>query len=1155
MLKKINIISFIIIIVVNNYSFSQEANSNEIPLTKEGFIPAWLVVGPFDQPVAGFGIPADSDVISEKTIRPYWGKEEKSTLVKNEITEWFPQSVSSNGFLDFNNTLRWLLPGREPGKIWYALTGYAAAYIESPVDQRVIITFGSNSFGKVFINHQEVYSFQQSRNAKVDDDTIKINLKKGENLILVKVGNSNQNHALAFFEMIKWEWGFYLKLLSENGKPLEKIKAVFRDKRALQFKVVSTFFFKKNNDELNQRFDVEITSPYSEIIPGKFELEINSKKYSFQLDSIPFGLSRNQIFLPEIKADKEIKATLYTEYEKVEREISLHKQPHYQLHVILLAHTDIGYTHPQPVVKELHSNTLDEVVEMCSKYPGFNWTIETFWQLEQYEESRSPEQFQKIIKLIKEERVATSPLYSNPFTGWIGEEEMIRSLFKAQEYKEKYGLEYNAAVYNDVPGQAWFIPQVLKNAGVDFLAEGINEFFNSYSFQKSLPKTFLWEGSDSSRVVIYLNEAYNEGVSYGLEGRGNFAVQQRMWEKLNKMTEKGYNYELVLINSAFGDNSILPRDQFFAMEEWNKEFEYPKFISSNISKFGEEFNKRYKNSLPVIKGDWISNWDIFYQGESERMKKERWVQHNLLSAEKLATLTWLLDSAKSPLSGYVDQAYRSVLNFSGHGSGLEYGYGSPADNLITMEYRESYVQDAYLKTEEVLQRSIYRITKPEESFEGEGIIVFNTLSWKRDVPVEFQFPFDSSPLYEVIDLTTDEKVPSYREGYNQIFIARDLPSFGFKKFRLQQVSVKEESNKNELIASNNSIENQFYKISFNKSSNKIESIVDKKSNKELLYKNSVYGFNQPLIERFQKNENYSQINFSNQRIEIQNETPVRIIIQIIRENELFEKTEYILWNNIDRIDVQHEINFEKLKTTDVTEDYGLAFPFAVNDQEIELEILGGFIAPRDRFPGSSEDGFSIRRIAAIFNGEHTISLASLDSRVIKLRTEEDGTKKVLISNPVNNFPLNWNRHEKNEGKITFRYSFISQPGKFSTPASSRFGWELCTPPVVRKSWYRSQPTKESYLSIDNQNIILNTIVPSPEDNSFSLRLMNLNADKKEAGKITSYLFKNGEASYTTYLGESKKSAMIENNSLKVELNPNEIVTIKIKIKEKDTVKR
>ncbi|RPI66946.1 MAG: hypothetical protein EHM47_15670, partial [Ignavibacteriales bacterium] len=588
---------------------------------------------------------------------------------------------------------------------------------------------------------------------KVDQDRIEIVLKKGKNLLLVKVGNSNANHELAFFEMIKWEWGFYLKLLDENEKPLKNIGVILPEKiEKPEFNIVSTFFFKKSDEGLNQRFDIEITSPSPEALNGEINFTIDQQKYSFKIDSIPFGLSRHQVFIPEINSDKKVKAFLTINNDKLEKDITLYRQKHYQLHMMMLSHMDIGYTHPQPVVKEIHSFTLDEVVEMCNEDPDFKWTIETLWQLEQYEQSRSQKQVQKVIDLIKEGSIAVSPLYSNPFSGWVSEEEMIRSLSKAKEYEEKYDLKYNAAVYNDVPGQAWILPQVLKNAEVNFLAEGLNEFFNNYSLQQNLPKTFIWKGSDGSEVITYLNEAYNEGKSYGLESRGNLAVQQRMWERLNKLKARGYDYELVLLNTAFGDNSIVPKDQYNAMKKWNEEYEYPKFISSNVSIFAEEFSKKYRDSLIVLNGDWTSNWDVYYQGEPDLMKKQRSVQHNLLSAEKLAALTWLIDKNKNPLTDIVDEAYQSLLSFSGHGSGLEYGYGSPADNLITMEYREDYIHNAYLKADEILRRSIYRISKPEESFEGEGIIVFNTLSWNRNVPVEIQFPFETSPRYEIIDL-------------------------------------------------------------------------------------------------------------------------------------------------------------------------------------------------------------------------------------------------------------------------------------------------------------------------------------------------------------------------------------------------------------------
>ncbi len=160
--------------VASSLTFSQSIQTKKLSLTKEGFIPYWIAVGPFDQPLTGFGVPSDSDVIDEKNIQPFWGKIERDTIVKNKDVSWIPLSISSNGFLDFDKSLRWTLPANVPEKIWYAITGYAASYIESPVEQKAVLKFGSNSFGKIFINGEQVFSATNVRNAKVDQDSLNI---------------------------------------------------------------------------------------------------------------------------------------------------------------------------------------------------------------------------------------------------------------------------------------------------------------------------------------------------------------------------------------------------------------------------------------------------------------------------------------------------------------------------------------------------------------------------------------------------------------------------------------------------------------------------------------------------------------------------------------------------------------------------------------------------------------------------------------------------------------------------------------------------------------------------------------------------------------------------------------------------------------------
>ena len=464
------------------------------------------------------------------------------------------------------------------------------------------------------------------------------------------------------------------------------------------------------------------------------------------------------------------------------------------------------------------------------------------------------------------------------------------------------------------------------------------------------------------------------------------------------------------------------------------------------------------------------------------------------------------------------------------------------------------MHNAYLNTEEILDRSMYRIGKPEESFEGEGIIVFNTLSWKRNATVEVQFTEENLQQYEVIDLATKQKVESFRDGYKLYFVAKGLPSLGYKKYRLQPIAKQDEAKNNGLKVSDNSIENQFYKITFDKTTNKILSIIDKKSDKELIDKNNPLGFNQPLMEKFQDNQTFSQLNFTNEKIEIKNESPVKVILSIKRDDELFEDTKYILWNNVDRIDIEQKVNTSKLKPTEKLEEYAVAFPFKIDNQEIRPEIIGGFIDPeKDKLPGTTKEGFSIRRSVALYNNNQSISWTSLDARVIRLR--DHNNQKVLISSLVNNFPKNWNRYEENAGEIVFRYSFTNQKEKFNPTFTSRFGWEINTPLIVRKSWYRTEPIEQSYFKIDNPDLNLLTVIPSEKNDFFLLRVQNMNPYNDASGNISSEFIKNNTAMSVTYLGEETKKLKVNGDSVKVDLRPNEIATIKISLKENGTVSK
>lgn len=1114
------------------------AQNKEITLNsnKDGFIPAWVVAGPFEFPLVGFGEPKDTTAIGEPDINPVAGDYSLSSLPEKEKSPWFLQSVDEKGFIDFKKTLEWNVNTQIPVKIWYSRAGYAYTTIVSDTDKEAVLTFGSNSQSKIYLNKEVVYTSSAARNALQDQDSIRIKLKKGKNELIIRVNNTHTNLGLAFFGVVKWEWGFYARLLENDGSPLTGVKYILSSNNSnSDFNVVSTIYFKNIDNQLKQRFDIEINSLNPSLVSASIKL--NDQNFAFE--NVPLGRTRHSVYLPELTKTFPSNFRLNLGSEVIEKKIRLESRKKYTMHLMLLNHTDIGYTHPQPVCEELHCNTLDDVLKACREHPDFHWTIETTWQLEAYERLRSKEQFDELISLIKLGRVAVSPIYTNPFTGLISEEEMLRSFDKAIEYKNKYGITFNGAVYNDVPGQSWFLPQVLTKAGVKLVAEGINEVYGDYKLQRNLPKAFKWEGPDGSQVITYINEAYNEGRWYGLESGDLFTVEQTLWEKISKLEAKDYKADIILLNSSFSDNSILPKHQYDLAMKWNEQYEYPKFISSNISEFTTALiNSNAYKDLPVLKGDWISNWDIFYQGEFERNKKLRISQHQLLSAEKLSTLSSITDSTKKPMNSELSEAYRSLLHFTGHGSGLEYGYGSPEENKLTMEYRDSYVNNAYLGSESVLLKSVQMLSKPEESLDSEGLFIFNSLSWKRDDLIEFHFPFDSAPQYDVIDPSDNKIIPSFRKDHRQYFIARNIPSFGYKKYLLKPKS-SESKFSSQLKTGIDFIENEYYKISITK--NRVSSIVDKKSGNELLNSSSNYKFTVPSIEKFQINQNFSPLDLTNVKFEIVDERPVRLALRILLDNAVVEKLEYYLQDGIDKVFIEAEVNLDNLNKTETVEEYGLPFNLNIPGSEVRSEILGGYIdQQKDRLPGIDHDGVSLRRSAAIFNSNQVINWAAKDARVIRIRDDETGNK-VIISNIVNNFPDAWNRHEDNSGKIKFLYAFSSSTGAFNPAATSKLGYELNTPVQIRKSWFRAAPPSEEFLTIDNPNISLLNLKSS--DEKTILRLINHDSQNNQSAVINSRMFAGYEANVIDLIGNNIQSLEIKDQRVSVTLKPGEYMDI------------
>src|SRR5690606_29217645 len=172
-----------------------------------------------------------------------------------------------------------------------------------------------------------------------------------------------------------------------------------------------------------------------------------------------------------------------------------------------------------------------------------------------------------------------------------------------------------------------------------------------------------------------------------------------------------------------------------------------------------------------------------------------------------------------------------------------------------------------------------------------------------------------------------------------------------------------------------------------------------------------------------------------------------------------------------------------------------AFPFALEDPEAHVGLLGGFAAPaRDRFEAIGHDAFSLRQSLALTGAEATVSWAAADSRVVHLREVEGEAAPTVVAVLANHFPESWNRHEANEGVWPLRFAFTRQAGGFDAAFTDAFGRSLAQAPAAYPTWLTAAEPEKAFLALDGDLVHPQAFQPGDDGASVVVRLRNPRPD-------------------------------------------------------------
>ena len=911
-----------------------------------------------------------------------------------------------------------------------------------------------------------------------------------------------------------------------------------------------TVFFIKDKDALLQVVEVNIENT-SESTEASLDVKLDSKQQTTALGKVKKGKATFQVHVPDIAEPKPVEYILKAKGKVQDRwKSTWQPKRHWQVYIVPITHHDLGYTDTIENVLNLYGGFYDDVLRFCEEtedWPEeskYRYTLEGTWSIQHFIENRPKEVFDKLGKYIKEGRIEIGALFGNEISALCSHEQLIRLMYPSFRLKRQYGSRILTASITDVPGLSWGLPTVLAGAGVKYFFAGLPTYFEwgrsdihtfwdeSAILRHGRPDAFHWQGPDGETVLVYYQGSY--GFFKAVTGPHTYKyVMDNLPGMLEAMEKQGTPFDVARYIHNGVDNYPPDVKISHIVREWNSRWAYPKLIVATNSMFFEELEKQcgdvrtFRGELPH------TDYVVGAISTAKETTINRITHDRLHSAEKFATVASLASDYAYPAEK-IREAYDNVLLYDEHTWGKDY----PAGKLQDWAWNEKshYSYKAAGLTQPILSGSLDRIAnKIELKEQGRHIVVFNSLSFQRTDVVRVS-RFDVKEPFELIDEDTGQKVPyqiveldspqapvpyaAHRYGRGQfenkelfelVFAAKDVPSFGYKTYRLE-AKKKATGFSSSVVVGESSLENRFFKVALDSQTGAIESIYDKELSRDLVDKRAPHKLNQFVARWVQSGKKESP---KKATIRKGQSSPVYGSLVVSSQGAGCPQLtqEIILYDKIKRIDFANRV----LKDSTPLLEIYFAFPFNTQENpDFRFEGSNSVIKPlRDQFPGSNSNYYAVQHWADVSDGKIGVTLSCVDSHLLEFGglwpcyvsqahhgvtppgfgrefvKPSELTKGYMYSFVLDsNFRTNFQPVQ--QGDMLFRYSIKTHQGGWKEGRCRDFGWAICNPLIGVQVNGKKEGTLDrqmSFCQVDKTNVFLLTLKRAEDGDGIIVRLI------------------------------------------------------------------
>jgi len=851
-------------------------------------------------------------------------------------------------------------------------------------------------------------------------------------------------------------------------------------------------------------------------------------------------------------------------------------------------HLDIGYTDYQAKVAEVQSRELDKLLGVIQSHPHFRSNLDGSWVVEEWLPTRRPEMILRFSEAARSGRIAVNAYYAPFLTEALSLEELYRGLYFSKHLEREYGVPFDLVNITDVPSYAWSIPSTLAAAGIRYFAAGGNQTRGPLLVHGrwNTQSPFWWEGPDGARVLAWYSYHYHQlrtvfGIPPGLDaGPGGLSRFLQDFERAD------YAPDAVLLYGTEVENVTLDYEDATLANRWNAQYAFPQIVTCRFADFFRYVEERFGSKLPVIRGDSGAYWEDGVGTVAQSTIIYRTSQTRALAADALAALTSGLNhSLRFPVE-LSRNIWRCLLLYGEHTITSYRGPRQPEHDEMQkqLEVKQGRATQAAKDIDALMRRGMSQLAE-QIATQGENLVVFNPLSWRRSGLVRFQVGTGTT----LLDLTTNTpvsyEVVAEEGGYQTIrFWAHDAPSMGYKVYRFGRgPSALPGRSEPE----SNIFQNKFYRVAIDPTRAAIKSLYDKELGRELVDAASPYLLNEclyvtgggsekgrgeaddagdatqlthlawhlPFPELVVRHAEQGQI------VSVQ-KTPwghvVRLSARALNTPEV--ETEICMPDDEKRIEIRNRIRKD---LTYAKEAVYFAFPWVATNPTFRFDGATGWIDPeKDLLLGGASEWFAPQNWVNVEDGTAAMTLAVLDAPLVSLSDINRGrwpakfnkTSASVFSYALNNYWFT-NTPAGQAGEFAFRFA-ITSGRRFEPEKVARFAREVRSPLEVShlrpsdKHLDRPAPPgslpadSASLVEVEPGNVIVSAIKGAEDGEGIVFRVQEINGKQAE-GKITLPLLIIASAREANAVEAPGKDLDADAHSVRFSIKPHQVVTIRV----------